>query len=491
MRITDVCVVSPEFKQYRKAVTLAETINKRLQYHTKNSKGQIRHVHVQRAKNLLEDLATYTASRLDRDELKSNTPWGASMLRAPTREVVSWVFQGLPEPGPAQHDDLTAMIVNQMNELGRTQRAAQHQRTLAYEIAYRAQQGWFMIFNTLTVAPGEYYKVFSPKSTAFRDYIRDIDRKLAKATHGSVRNAQKAEDYHTYFAVVEEGAKNGRLHIHVVHLFANVPAGSEDPNKALAIPMRRELNTFKSNWRYGFSSPIMVRYAPNDAYGQLGYRWPYDLKTGGPKKVNSPIALASYMAKYITKSYISPKRTDTLWRVRKTQRLGRQLLTELLSTLTPPQLLAIASCPSLNTKLNNQKIPPAMLRQEALRSYQSGQCTADTSTTLQQMAKLLEPLPSLLHSSRDTTLTITTSNRQSIGLIRTNVQGDEATFEDAWAALKSAAQNIDKKYFRNSTHAYGTTSTRDHLYAASSASEQVSKPSSHNQRNHKNIGRQG
>lgn len=464
MRITDLATIDPQYKEIRKAVTLAETLTRRLAYHEKHTE-LLSDDHRTRANELIRTLETYTNCRLDRDELKSNTPWGGSLLQAPTREILAWTFNGLREPGPAQHDYLTQTIVEQMNQAGRDKRAAEHSKALAYEIAYRSQQGWFIIFNTLTVAPGNYYQVFSATSAAFRDYIRDVDRKLAAAAHGSYRNAQKQNDYHTYFAVVEEGAKNGRLHIHVVHLFSHLPAGSEDPNKALAIPTRRELNTFKANWKYGFTSPIMVRFAPNDAYGQAGYRWPYDLKTNAPLLIRSNQALAGYMAKYITKSYSSNKRSDTLWRVRKSQKLGRKLLAELLSTLTPQHLLAIASHPELNVRLNNQKIPPAMLRQAALRKFRQSLSIDEHRSFLTKAVTNLQPLPSLLHSSRGLTRdSIIHSLRNTTHTLAMFINEEDTS--DAWYALKQRARLINRNYFRETIRRYGTTSTRDHLYAA-------------------------
>jgi len=467
MRITDLATVNPQYKEIRKAITLAQNINNRLNYHIRNTR-ELNDDHRTKATSVIHALEAYT-SRLDRDELKNYTPWGGSLLQAPTKEILAWVFKDLREPGPAQHDDLTQTIVQQMNTAGRDQRAGQHNKALAYEIAYRAQQGWFIIFNTLTVAPGNYYAVFGKNSMAFRDYIRDIDRKLAQAAHGTVRNAQKQNDYHTYFAVVEEGAQNGRLHIHVVHLFSHLPAGSEDPNKALPIPTRRELNTFKSNWKYGFTSPIMVRFAPNDAWGTAGYRWPYDLKTDKPLQIRSNQALAGYMAKYITKSYSSNKRSTTLWRVRKSHKLGRPLLAELLSTLTQNQLLAVASHPSLNVRLNNQKIPPAMLRQAALRLHHNRLSTERRNAFTIAAVTNIQPLPSLLHSSRGSTRASLTHNLQNTIHTLTTYTNEEDTSK-AWEALKSASQTINKKYFKETIKAYGTTSTRDHIYAAYSPS---------------------
>lgn len=466
MKLTDITIVDPTFRAYRKTITLETTIERELAYHQKTnpdrlSPRQTKAAHA--ALVMLRDLRS--ALRLDRTELNSHT-LGAPLLRRPVSEILAEIFAGLPQPGKAQPTALEAALIDNMNTAGRQARCAAHEARLAWEIAYRASLGWFMIFNTLTVAPGEYHKVFSPQSTAFQHYIRRIDNICARAAYGSVRNA-KGKDYHTYCAVVEEGAKHGRLHIHVLHMFEKLPHNAQDPNKALRVPYRRELNCFKAQWLHGFTSPIMVRYSPQDAYGQKGYRWPYDNRTNSSYLIRTPLHIAGYMSKYITKTYTSKKRANNLWRIRRSRNLGQHIPEALLSGLSPTQLLAIATCKSENLKINNRRMPRAIFQQEALRQYQKCQnrhSSNNPKPTLAQMAVHIAPIPSPLHSLRGSTRADQTRSLQNTIDTVTQTIGDTGAFDDAWRALKGRAKEVNAQYFRKS-YMQGTTSNADHLYA--------------------------
>jgi len=466
MKITDAAIVDPTFRAFRKLTTLIETIEREREYYEKHYGHIYSPAHARAAQAALAQAqALKSALRLDSTELNSHT-LGQPLLRLPVAEILDGIFTGLPLPGPAQPTALEQALIDNMNMAGRQARCAGHEARLAWEIAYRASQGWFMLFNTLTVAPGHYHKVFHKESTAFQDYLRKIDRKLARAAYGSVRNA-KGKDYHTYCAVVEEGAKHGRLHIHVLHLFSHLPPEAADPNKALRVPYRRELNVFKAEWLNGFTSPIMVRYSPQDAYGRKGYRWPYDNRTQAAYLIRTPLHIAGYMSKYITKTYISKKRAENLWRIRRSRNLGQTIPKELLSTLTPSQLLAVASCNSLNLKINNRKIPRAILQQEALRQYQQNRNQHSSSKrrpTLAEMGALIAPILSPLHSLRGSTRANLTSSLANTTNTLTQIIKDEEEFNEAWRALKASATLVNRKYFRKS-YLQGTTSNADHLYA--------------------------
>ena len=123
-----------------------------------------------------------------------------------------------------------------------------------YAITEASSQNQYVIFNTLT-ADNESYKngVFN-NNDAFNKYIKKIKYDIPGAQH---------------FAVTEQGGKTGRLHIHVLHFLPSLPIHSQDPNTGLLQPIRRELVSMKKYWTYGYSSPIMVRFNPGDAFGQL------------------------------------------------------------------------------------------------------------------------------------------------------------------------------------------------------------------------------
>lgn len=468
MNITDATKASRHFRQYRKCLSLIQSIESRLAWYLKHMPDRVSPAHIAGAQRTCAQLTQISQiiTRLDSNELKSHTlkygPRYDDLIRRPTRDLLWDVFHTLPQPRPGQKTVMEQSIIDLMTEAGRNQRAEAHKAALMYEIAYRAAQGWYMIFNTLTVEDGNYNKVFTKDGAPFRDYIRHVSRLSAQASYGSIRNAI-GKEHHTYFAVIEEGAKNGRLHIHVLHALQNLPKGSRDPNRALAIPYRRELSSLKALWPYGTSSPLMVRYSPLDAFGKAGYRWPYDTKKEKPMLVKSPLAIAGYMSKYIVKSYVSPKRSKLLWRVRKTQRLGNALIQELLSTLTPPQLLAVANCPSLNLKLNNKKIPAQLLRLQALLAY-SRLSTVDNPSLL-AICKDLQPALSPLRAWRASNPNGRTFNPQKTGSTKTETIKGEDISDATWETLKAASSELSNRYLRVSTKPSGTTSTRDLIFS--------------------------
>lgn len=460
MKVSDVTRANLQFRFHRKAISLSASISRRLAYYTKTMPERLSPAHTATAHAylyLLDCWKNQTNSRLDIIVLIQHT------LRRPVADLMAEVFFGLPGPGTAQLSQLEQTLVDLMNTAGRAQRANQQKALVCFETAYRHRMGWFVLFNTLTVDAQNYTKVFRKGSKQFATYIRKVDRLIAQSAYGSIRNA-KGHTYHTYFAAVEEGGEFGRLHIHVLHFMSALPRGSRDPNAGLTRPRYQELSLFKRLWTAGTSTPLMGRSSPADAWGKAGYRWPLDKKTGKPREIKSPIALAAYVSKYINKGYSTQKRSELLWRVRKTQNLGKPLLRELLSTLTPEALLATATCPSLNIKINNQLIPPNLLRLSALQSFQNSQSIENPSNMLYEMATTLSPLPSPLHALRGSTQTGPTFNpRNSISTLTTataeTVTSDQ--FNDAWAQLKDAAQRINRKYFSRSRYGNGSGDTRN------------------------------
>jgi len=95
---------------------------------------------------------------------------------------------------------------------------------------------WYVVFNTLTVNKEAYTKVFTKGSKVWQEYVRKCDKFFGVAANGSYSKALKArakgDEFHNYFAVVEEGGKTGRLHIHVLHFFKTLPDSFSDPNRS-------------------------------------------------------------------------------------------------------------------------------------------------------------------------------------------------------------------------------------------------------------------
>lgn len=459
MRITDAIKVDHQFRHYRKAQTTLQTLRSRMQWYQKHMPDAITPTHERRLADLV--------AALQREIASENLVWEINtslsrrpILTLPTATITAYCFHNLPEPGPAQPSPLEQSMVELMNMRVRTLAAQQHKFLLMCEIAYRAKHNWFMIFNTLTVAPGEYYAVFSKTSKAFKNYIRNVDRAYQNAT------TPTRPDLPTHFAVTEEGAQNGRLHIHALHFTPRLPTDSQDPNTGKLRPTERTLPCLRRYWKHGRSEPIMVRYSPLDAFGAAGYRWPLDWKTQAPQVIKSPLALANYLSKYITKGYNSCQRSKLLWRVKKSHALGQPLLYELMDHLSTNSLLIMTTADNLRTKLNNQTIPQNLLRLTALRLLRNRLSTTPFNeyTTVTQIAKLSTPRLSPLHYSRASIQTIQESSRASLSSLSTLGLNNEDTFKTAWLELQQASNAINAKYFPRTSGTYGTASSRDHIF---------------------------
>ena len=211
---------------------------------------------------------------------------------------------------------------------------------LRNELVARARQGWFVVFNTLTVRSDHLDKVFARGSNEWRKYIQRVqyaldmedDRKRGSDSSPSRSN-------HHYLGVVERGSSTGRLHIHVVHVIKDLPAHCVDPNYGSTRPTKRIIDRWRLFWPYGHSMPIAVRFHNYDAYGRLGWQWPVDnTKEALPIVAKPPQALAQYVGKYINKAYAEEKGGEAEWRTRISRGLGLNLYKQLAKKLRTNQL---------------------------------------------------------------------------------------------------------------------------------------------------------
>ena len=463
MRISDVAKASKTFRQWRASVSLSESISRRLDYYRKHARREVRWSHEAAARAalaVLDTARTTPTCALSLTAWVISTSLSSRLMKHRTKDIMAEIFKGLRPPGKAQHNHLEQQLVEQMNDAGQQKRANQHRFLLMCEIAYRTKQNWFMVFNTLTVDRENHDVVFSKDSRAFYDYVRRFDNAVATATFGSVRKAEG--DYHTYFACVEEGGNTGRLHIHVLHLCRQLPMECDDPNKGLPFPRLRELKILSTLWPYGYSSPVMVRYSPRDAYGLAGYRWPIDPKTGGALTIGSPLRVASYISKYITKGFNSCNRDKLLWRVRKTQRLGLNLLRMFTSELSPTTNLILATDDTMTARWNRSKIPGPILRLMALKTYLDQSSKNRDLLNITETAKGITPRLSPLQSLRASTRARDGYSRPNSGNFTIETLLSENAFNTAWTEMQAAAEKIEQEYFATTDGKYGTTATDDY-----------------------------
>lgn len=251
-------------------------------------------------------------------------------------------------------DALYGAFLENLRHRGAEQRRGQLLFRFNSELARRVSDGWFVVFNTLTVDADAYDRVFELGSTAFKDYVR----RYARATGDP--------DNHRYFGVVERGGARGRLHVHVVHMSRRLPRGVADPNAGAKVPSRRELDMVKPLWPHGRSAPIACRFGSRDAYGMLGWRWPQVRvgKSWCPIDVGVPARLASYMGKYLLKSYT--QRTHK-WRTKMTRNLGLSEIKAAMATMGIRRLIALTELiRTRGLKIQGREIPVPLIRRLAM-----------------------------------------------------------------------------------------------------------------------------
>lgn len=317
-----------------------------------------------------------SVAHLGKSRFICNTDIKRFMTRYPT--VEGFVLDRVPvSPADGSYSTLMRFVLDRWHlRAARTRRRSNIFR-VETEIMTRAREGWFLIFETLDVAPEHYSKVFAPGSMIFSDYIRSIKRAVGAAVFGSFREAERSgQDYFSYFGVIERGKLNGRLHFHVILFCRGIPSSWRvDPNRT-GDGTNTQILAVKSFWRYGFGCPKAVRFSPSDAFGSIGWRWPCVRDEQGnvvPLEAGPPVRLARYVSKYVTKA--TYEEGEFPWRTRMSRGLGLQTVKLALKTVVDPlRLLEPPVMRSLNLALKRcgLSLPPkSLLRRVATRKWLS------------------------------------------------------------------------------------------------------------------------
>lgn len=239
---------------------------------------------------------------------------------------------------PSIKDEVSRMLQDAAAHM----RKSEYVQRLDVEIAQAVADGWFLLFESLTLDPLKEDQFFA-NPQAIRDHMRDIGRSVNVSL--GRKSGDPYDDVFRYFAVPEYGRKNGRLHFHVLYFLKALPKGCVDPNLGRRVRNRRQVDRLRV-WPYGFSAPIALRYS-GDAFTRLGWLWPVD-KDGKPLQVKPPIAIAKYVTKYVSKSFNevhqwqktnNPSRKRQ-FRVRMTRGFGTRIN---LGDPSLPTLLELAS----------------------------------------------------------------------------------------------------------------------------------------------------
>lgn len=326
------------------------------------------------------------------------------------------------------------IFMEQVGENGKKVRVSDLQWRLVNAIEEAARKKWFIVFQTLTIAPGNEEKVFGTSSDCWSGYINDLDRRIGRELYFSVRESERQRAngnlHHKYFAVVERGSVGGRLHIHVVHMCKVLPEPCRrDPNKGRTVPNHRCINKF-GHWPYGFSRPIAVRMDANDAYACIGWRWPVG-KNKSEKEFHAleakpALALALYVSKYISKSYHSGKKG--LFRCRMTRKLGMGRIDDFLSMLDNRTLSILVTMRdgAPFRKKGSRPPPMTLLRETAATELISRM----NSRTVWRYLKALPQAVPLLEQFRIMTTPKQRCNLRSTGSLQTKSSTEMGTSND-------------------------------------------------------------
>lgn len=239
--------------------------------------------------------------------------WRKYQTECPLKTL--YLMWGITPQEPHAKDEVSLLLLDIQNK---SRRATTIQR-IKNAMAQAHQKGWFMVFDTITLAPDK-VEAFYADRHAINQYTRKIGRLINEAT-GRKQN-DSITDVYQYFCVPEFGDENGRLHFHLIHLMAKLPRGSYDPNIGRNIQTNRCVDSLRSLWPYGTNLPCAARYH-HDAYGkQLGWAWPKVRTPNGqitPQAIKPMDAICNYVAKYVNKQQDlklkhSKLRNDESWK---------------------------------------------------------------------------------------------------------------------------------------------------------------------------------
>lgn len=377
-------------------------------------------------------------SRLDSYSTIDHRPsWSADFRRYQRIWPVGRLFDHfLYERLPARRDVWADIIERGSANARRSEYLAR----LDNELAVAIRDGWFVVFDTLTLS--EFHEdAFFDCPTAFRDHVRSLGRSVNLVLERPAGHPY--DDVFRYFAVPEYGKKNGRLHFHCIYLFKALPAGCVDPNLGRRVRNYREIIALK-HWKWGFSAPIAARFS-GDAFSAAGWLWPVD-KLGRPLETKPPIAIAKYVSKYVTKSFLERElwqksnglQRSRQFRIRMTRSFG---LTADLSRLSLPVLLEV-SCLHYSVTRSARLLRRIALRQMSYRL---------AGTAIADFLGLIPPTTSLLERLRALTATSPGLRRVSsidLGICRLRRQdiSDEcAAFIDALPCLSPNRVSLSAK----------------------------------------------
>ncbi len=311
-------------------------------------------------------------------------------------------FYRVLKSNPVEHKLLEKML-DLLREQKQDARKSEMITRMILESHEKCRLGWFVVYNTLTIRDDEFAQVFREKG-AWSRYIKKITIAVGSALTGSkksyISSGIRATDIHSYASVLERGTKGTeRLHIYVLHYIKILPKRASDPNKGVALPIKRQINCFRRYWPHGFSTPIAVRYSANDAYGKAGWIWPLKKKGGKLTAVPAkPVyALALYLGKYLNKTL--HKESDEIWKTKTSRDFGEAIMRQACEMMSDQSLRTLSRIPQTQTLLptiNGSPLPVIKLRRIALQQLLMRQNVNSTNLKLNASMVAIVPQEPLL-----------------------------------------------------------------------------------------------
>ena len=333
---------------------------------------------------------------------------------------------------PPRFDDMATQTLKRAQMKSR---AAYQKQRIQNEIAWAHENGWYMVFDTLTLADWHLNKFYEDER-AIRDYTRKVARMVNVACGRKAGDSY--QDVYQYICVPEYGTKNGRLHFHILHCMKELPLGQNDPNYGLPAGQRvyRELDTMHI-WKYSMydlQKPIAVRYQ-GDAFTNRGWLMPIDTKkcpisgdfrpTGKKLDLKPVAAVGHYISKYIGKQtdqdYVRFGLGDTKWNQRLRAILNRmpkhvwKLRASLKFGTKLPSMGDLSTDSLIEMTKLHWSVSPVnkLLKKKAQRELLK---RLDVPTVA-MLPSLLPTAPNLLKSLRDSMKSLQTYNPQNFGLL--------------------------------------------------------------------------
>lgn len=325
--------------EYLKNIDLMHKRLKQEEYEEfmQESHSEPRRVREHRERHKILDIELSSKEFIAEEEYRKTQKWSALLDSNNTIDqhelhqvsrAISRAYQELPQEAfrsimglgrPSGFEDTATKIAKKSLD---QKRYTDYLSRLDYEIYEAHRKGWFIVFDTLTIEDDKREELFSNKY-AIRDHARNIGREINE-TLGRNRN-DSYTDVFSYFGVPEYGKREGRLHWHFLYLMKELPKNAVDPNLGRMVRNRRIIDCMRY-WKYGFSSPIAVRYS-GDAFSRRGWLWPVDRK-GKPLEAKPLIAICKYMTKYINKErkekerWKTSNKTNRQFRIRMSRNFG-------------------------------------------------------------------------------------------------------------------------------------------------------------------------